>query len=314
MTVRQTHHYKAFGLEIVSDLAMPELAQGTGAPTDVTIRAGTIEGELAYAEQPVLYRFREESGDTRDLMSWNEVASFEISGDDRITYAGAPGSGDALVSLPMLGPVMAILLHRRGLLTLHGSAINIEGRAAVFLGDKGAGKSTTAAALVQAGYPLVTDDIVAVALGQGETPLVWPGYPQVKLTDNATEALPFADAETMPSPHPDFGKHRHLLGGEFDCASVPLSEAVVLQRGEELAIERLAGMDAVQALMRFSYVTRFGERVLAGVTKATHFRQCVEIAQTATVCRLTVPHDLTRLSAVADALKAFRATQPASYS
>ena len=307
MTVQRTYSYTAFGLEIASDLQMPELARGAGGAPDVTILAGHVEGDRADPEHPVLFRFREDSGQDRDVMSWNAVATFEISGADRITYAAQPGSGDALISLPMLGPVMAVLLHRRSLLTLHGSAINIDGRATVFLGDKGAGKSTTAAALVQAGYGLVTDDIVAIDLGDTASPILWPGYPQVKLTDDATEALPFVDAETMPSPHPDFGKHRHLLSGDFDSGSIALSEAVVLQRGDALNLEVLNGMEAVQALMRFSYVTRFGERVLAGTSKAVHFRQCVAVARASTVCRLTVPHDLSRLSAVADALKAFRA-------
>ena len=286
---------------------MPELAPGTGGDADLTIVEGQIGGELADAERPVKFGFRESDGGQRDLMSWHDVADFEIVGDDRIVYSGAPDSGDALVSLPMLGPVMAVLLHRRGYLTLHGSAVTIDGRAAVFLGDKGAGKSTTAAALVQAGHALVTDDIVAITLDPNGPPQIWPGYPQVKLTDSATEALPLAGSETMPSPHPDFGKHRHLLSGTFDSGPVELSEAVVLVRGDRLEVENLRGIEAVQALMRFSYIVRFADRILTAPAQADHLRQCAGVANAAAVCRITVPHDLTKLADVADAIRRFRA-------
>lgn len=306
------HRYTAFGLQIASGLAMPELAPGRDGMPDLVIEEGDIEGELGSAERPVKFRFREDGGDASDIMAWHDVASFEISGNDRITYIGAPHSGDALVSLPLLGPVMAVLLHRRGLLTLHGSAVVIDGRASVFLGDKGAGKSTTAAALVRAGHALVTDDIVAIERSGEGGHRVWPGYPQVKLTDDATEALPLAGSETMASPHPDFGKHRHLLSGPFSSEAVALSEAVVLERGDHLAIEPLKGMDAVQALMRFSYIVRFGDRILTGQAQAAHLRQCVAVANATTVCRLTVPHDLATLAQVADALRQLRADQDKS--
>lgn len=286
---------------------MPELAPGTGRAPDLVIAEGPMSDAWVSKTHEVSFRFREDEGGSRDVMAWYDVASFEISLDNHITYASAPGSGEALVSLPLLGPVMAVLLHRRGLLTLHGSAVMIDGKASVFLGDKGAGKSTTAAALVSAGHQLVTDDIVAIEQGAASGLVVWPGYPQVKLTDGATEAITLVDSETMPSPHPEFGKHRHLLAGPFPTGSVPLSEAVVLERGEELRFERLKGMDAVQALMRFSYSVRFGDRLLRGPAQIAHLRQCAAVANATSVCRMIVPHDLAALSDVAEALRRFRA-------
>lgn len=305
------HRYTTFGLEIESDIALPELVQGRGGEPDLVIARGAFSGLLATSEHPVLFRFREdepdEGGGPQDIMSWADVGHFRLLGKNRLEIVYANGASPALISLPLLGPVMAMILHRQGLLTLHGSAIALEGRASVFLGDKGAGKSTTAAALVRAGHGLVTDDIVAVDVATGR-PTIWPGYPQVKLTDTATEALPLDQAEIMVSPHPDFGKNRHLLTGTFDTAAVPMGEAVVLQRGDHLSLDVLEGLEAVKALMRFSYVTRFGDRVLKGMAQATHLRQCAEIARTVPVYRLTVPHDLTRLDAVAQAIRIARAS------
>lgn len=313
MSDMSPYAYTAFGLEISSDLALPELAPGGGRQADLEIRR--VPGAQTRDEdRPVWCRFREEAenGTETDTLSWDEVGRFDVLGSDAITYAPADAASEALVSLPLLGPVMAVLLHRRGLLTLHGSAVAIDGRGSVFLGDKGAGKSTTAAALIRAGHPLVTDDIVALDIVDGQTARIWPGYPQVKLTDDAREALPLAGSEEMPSPHPEFGKHRQRLPGRFDVGSVPLAEAVVLQRGDAFQMEALTGLEAVKALMRFSYVTRFGDRIVRGAAQALHLQQCVAVSKTASVFRLTVPHDLARLDQVVETIREARAARAAA--
>lgn len=63
-------------------------------------------------------------------------------------------------------------------LALHGSAVSLKGRAYVFLGGSGAGKSTTAHALGVRGLRLVSDDMVLVDVARG---LVLPGAPTVRL-------------------------------------------------------------------------------------------------------------------------------------
>src|SRR5690606_16473868 len=85
------------------------------------------------------------------------------------------------IGLPLFGPVMACLLHRQGLLVLHGSAVVIDGEAHAFLGDKGSGKSTTAAALIAAGLPLVADDVVALDRLEDGRLAVRAAFPAMKL-------------------------------------------------------------------------------------------------------------------------------------
>ena len=280
--------YRAFGLCIEVDFPLPELELETStAAADVLVQKGDVRS-LLQDDSSAVYRFEDDEA----WLSWREVGDFHVLGDDRITYRARPDVGDALLGLPLLGPVMGVLLERRRLLTLHGSAVALAGGVAVFLGDKGAGKSTTAAALLRAGKTLLTDDLVAVDCR--ETPILYPAYPQVKLTEEASAAI-VVDGKVMERPHPEFEKQRMLLDAPFDSSPRSPHSILVLERGEGFALEPLAGAAGLQALMRFSYATRFGSSLIRGRSAADHLRQCAALSRSARVRRLVVPNDLEAL-------------------
>jgi hypothetical protein len=64
--------------------------------------------------------------------------------------------------------------------------------------------------------------------------------------------------------------------------------------------------------MRFSYITRFGSRALAGQEAARHLRQCAALSRAAQVCELEVPGDLTRLDEVVRLIEAELSTPAAA--
>lgn len=290
--------YAAFGLTIASDLAMPELSAGSGAP-DVTVALRSGPDPLEGCERLVRMHLREDREDRRpvDEMAWRGVGSFVLEGDNLISVTGAPGTEGGFLSLPFLGPVMALLLHRRGRLVLHGSAVKLSDGAAIFLGDKGAGKSTTAAALVRSGGKLLTDDLVALETESNIR--LWPGYAQIKLTKSAAAAISLPNTEPMPSPHPDFPKQRRKLLEGVEQHPLPVTAIYVLERGGCFKRDRIHGAAAWAALMRFSYLTRFGDTVLRGEDAARHLRQCATVASGAPVYRLTVPDGLGELRELA---------------
>jgi hypothetical protein len=83
---------------------------------------------------------------------------------------------------------MAILLHQRGYMVLHASAVEVGNKAVAFLGPKGRGKSSIAATLYTRGHRLITDDVLAVRVEDGKA-TVLPAFPHVKLWRGVAEAL-----------------------------------------------------------------------------------------------------------------------------
>lgn len=96
----------------------------------------------------------------------------------------------------LLGPVMGLVLRLRGVTCLHASAIAVGDRAIALVGHSGAGKSTTAAAFAELGYPILSDDIVAL-VDQDNQILVQPAYPRLRLWPSSAEIL-YKNPDALP--------------------------------------------------------------------------------------------------------------------
>ena len=155
------------------------------------------------------------------------IARFRVSGGERIAFDPWQGEGNPLdLRTFVLGSPLGALLIQRGMVVLHGNALEKDGRAIVSLGHSGAGKSTTAYALMQQGWRLLADDLVAI------TPegLVLPGIPRIKLWHDAARAFGL-DPETLPPIRQ--GMRKYLLMGEAvrrATAAVPLAALFLLHK------------------------------------------------------------------------------------
>ena len=290
------YRYRAFGLAILSEFALPELEpdSATVAGVDITVRLRPIERPGPNPRQATVF----ELGPETQYLAWRSVGRFLIRGLSEIDVDPAPGVGDPLLRLPLLGTVMALLLHVRGSLVLHASAVAVGNAGVVLLGDKGAGKSTTAAALVRAGHRLLADDVVAIDFADGGV-RIKPGFPQLKL-DAGIEIG--ADAVTMPPVVAGFDKRQHRLA-EFQHTPVPPRVFYILERGTRAQVTPLNSGDALAALIRFSYVARFGSAAFKPRSPATHLQQCATLVGAARVCRLEVPNDRDRLDEAVRAIE-----------
>ena len=228
-------------------------------------------------------------------LGWPRFARFLITSPERVSVALEPESHESLLALPLLGPVMAILLFMRGYLVLHGSAVSKHGKGVVFLGDKEAGKSTTAAAMLAGGWALLSDDVVALDL-DASPPRVFAAYPSMKLTASASAEFAPVGASMLERPFADFPKDRFRLPGT-QATACEAHTAYVLERIDgPIQFAELSPPEALAAILRFSYLVRFREKLLHGSAAARHFHLCARFSRAVSVQRLQMPNSLNEVS------------------
>jgi hypothetical protein len=96
------------------------------------------------------------------------------------------------VTAILLGTILGTALRLQNQICLHSSVIKIDNHAIAIIGEKGAGKSTTAAAFVKAGFSILADDVAVVKIDNYQpnvNVLVFPGYPKLRLWKSAINGL-----------------------------------------------------------------------------------------------------------------------------
>jgi len=191
---------------------------------------------------------------------YNDGARFAVDRHGREVWADWPENytlEDACTYL--LGPVMGFVLRLRGVVCLHASGVVIGDRAVALVGLPGAGKSTTAAAFACAGFPVLSDDVVALA-DKGAQFLVQPGYPRVNLWPDSAVTL-FESDDALPRITPTWDKRYMPLGQNghyFASRPLPLGAIYILD-GRDRAltspvVEEVSGEEAFMALVTNTYV------------------------------------------------------------
>lgn len=276
--------YSVYGLTIRSEIPLPMLVSSSGGQADASVLLGEL-GDVTAELHRIPWGYRLDPEEAHIL--WEGIATYVARAGKEVIVDPAPDSDPRSVQLGVLGPAFAALLHQRGFLLLHASAVEIDGVAVGFLGSSGWGKSTMAAALHAAGYPLVVDDVVAVRFDAGR-PEVYPGFPQFKLWPDALGALG-ADPTTLPTIDPEMDKRaRRITEGFCTAESLPLGRLYVLSTGGSIEIESLNPREAFLQLAYHSY----GIQWLHEVSGSAHFLNRAELARSLPVQRLRRPRDL----------------------
>ena len=129
---------------------------------------------------------------------WTDLFEFLVTADARHIQARtlAAVDNEALLAY-LLVDALSFSMVRLGWEPLHATAVTTPGGVAAFLGNSGAGKSTLAAAFVQSGARLVTDDMLILTRDVGGW-FAQPGPPRIKLFREMVTRIFGADAGGIP--------------------------------------------------------------------------------------------------------------------
>lgn len=251
----------------------------------------------------LLYR-----SDACDLLRFTHVADFYLSRDSIICHLLDPRY-DYLVEIRLLGPVLSFWLECQGVVTLHASAVALDEGCVAFGSGNRSGKTALAASFVEAGYPLLTDDVLAIDRADSAF-LGRPSYPSMRMwPDQACHFL--ADCGGLEKVHPDYSKLRVPVGvhgfGTFSTESQPIACFYLPEKCEEqetcteIRIESIPPREAVVELLRNSFSARLVE---AAGLQGARLHLLARMAAEVPVRRIVYPHGFRTLPAVREAILA----------
>lgn len=225
---------------------------------------------------------------------------FAISPDGgRVESVGIAITPDHEIWGLMAEPVMRTIFRLRDIPSFHAAALTRDGRTVLVVGDKGAGKSTTSAGLVRAGWTLLSDDLSRVEQIGGRW-CVHPGYSQLKLRLDAMAALGIDPGElqwrwreTDPNPARLEGNKMVWKLPEPGRDAQPIDEILLLQPRDAGLVgpkrERVAPPRAMLALQPHLSCDPF---VPEPVPRRAAMAALLSLSASVTCTALTMPADL----------------------
>jgi hypothetical protein len=242
--------YRAFGLEIRSDIHLPGLPLGEGAP-DVEIFRGTLSDTAGLVSGRGL--FFEKNRDSL-FLKIPGVAKFLITEGRRIMVDPEEAAAENLIQLLLLTSGIGTVLHQRGGLLFHGSAVSLESGAIAFLGNSSSGKSLLAAALCKQGAQFITDDICRIGFKEDGAPYVYAGFPVVKLWRDSVIALGEAPDALEPM-RPGMKRYQFPLKKVFTATETPLKCIFLLipNNAGKISIAPITGKQKIEKILHYIY-------------------------------------------------------------
>lgn len=286
--------YSVYGLRIHTEIACPGLPADPepDEEPDVTIRLLPPVPDPSECLENGYYEVR--PGVFRLLIKG--VGRYLVEEGRRISVEPIEGSSEDEVRLFLMGSVIGALLYQRGLFPLHGSAVETQWGAMIFVGPQGVGKSTLAAQFFRRGYRLLSDDVCAVTTSSGRLKVL-PALAQFRLCADAYERLD-------PRQEARFLVDKFVIPmNEGYCPDpAPLKAVHVLADQEEGGpqFELLRGFDRVERLLENLYRPQF---LKGQETQSDLMRLAGQIAQQANIVTVSRKRDPETIDGLIDFLE-----------
>lgn len=188
--------YRAFGLNITTNVAIPYLVRATALQPDWYLHCcepATLAAMPATAVQTSAISWQWQTADQhwlRFIDPYNQgMAEFCLSPAAKTMTVSRTASVQLEDVIKLCTSTMyGALLRASDKLVLHATAVRFGDGCLLLSAQSGAGKSSATAALIQAGWPLLADDIASLRQTASGW-LVEHGYPHLRLWPDSISAL-----------------------------------------------------------------------------------------------------------------------------
>ncbi len=303
--------YRLYGIRLKSPWPLPGLKTDDSGPADCEIVEGPASLFTEAARQASQLRkinawwhyLRLPDGE--DYLWFPGIFESLISADGR-RIACRPHTATSLETFNthLLALVLSFALLKQGREHIHCTAVVVDGGVVGLLGDSGYGKSCLAAAFLQAGYPLLTDDLL-VLKENGRGFLAFPGLSKIKLFPEVARALLGEGVTGIPMNRLTPKLIIPLRPEQFFSQALPLKALFVLRpatgrsRSKKVTIRTLNQRRAFLALIEntFNAVITAPDRLKRQFALADRLTAVIPIKS------LSYPRDLAVLPEVVKAIR-----------
>jgi hypothetical protein len=301
------HVYQMYGITLRSEIALTYPERPTTAAADVTFSAmpqswfARMTAELPALGKPSDWYERRRSPDGTDYLRFPDLFEFAISPDGRsVSFARLEKSTIESFQTYLLGHVLSYVLLKQGIEPLHSTAVVIDGVAVALLGSSARGKSTLAAAFLEAGHRLLTDDLLVVREVDGVL-CGLPGPPRIKLYPHVAQyLLPSQASATQMNPESP-KLIIPLERNQTHAGPAPIAAFVVLD--EELPDVHVSSLSRSDAFVKLVAST-FNARLVTPDRLRRQFLATREWAGRIGVLRVQYPRSLADIGRVRDTIVA----------
>ena len=305
--------YHLYGFRVRSEWPLPFARRRTGGLAEIDLERGSparfaraIEAARATAPDERTWRRGVRLEDGQMYLRWPERFEFLVSADGR-AIAARPADGEPRETFHvyLLGLALSFALLKRGFDALHATTVIVDGSAVAFLGDSGYGKSSLAAAFLQTGHRLLTDDLLVLTPDRAGF-VAHPGPPRIKLFPEIARAVFGKNVRgtrvAKATPKMVIPLRRHHAA----ASAVPLRTMYVLpppgraRLSTTVSIRRISKREACLALLRNAFNT--------SVTEPQRLRRqfafAAAIAANVPIKQITYPRTIASLASAREAILA----------
>lgn len=293
-----------FGLRVASQLALwPALERAdAGDEPDLVVRLAAPDRDSGNRSSdarggPALRHACIDLSRCPTVFWCEGVGRYVVHDGRRIDVFPDRWADRGLVAHVVRSIALAVALHQRGRVLLHGSSFASNGQGICLVGPSGAGKSTALASALARGGSMISDGMTVLErIEDGFR--AWPGPPELKLLPDTMEHMG-ARPEAFPKVLPVGTKRLYPAGGRAVRDPVPLTRILLLSDGHEEQAEELSPSERLFGLLNNAYLAEY----VSLSSQPALLQRVAPVANAIPVQRLTRRRGLEHVSSLLNAIQ-----------
>ncbi len=290
--------YGAFGMHFVSPAPVPGLSPvSQKVENSISIQFGGVPESIA---QPEHRDSTSQASASECLLVIPGKLRFYVDANERVFVESLAEMDPYVFWGLVLSLTFSVVGLRRGFVPLHASAVCRSGVSVALAGQSGAGKSTTAATLLDLGHEAYSDDLCLVQWSPGGTAVIGAGLPELRLWDETAEVLGWSADQRIGSVE-NISKaiYRRKDSSRF---TMPLTRIYALEFSgdpSQHGIHPIKGFEAMTTLMR---CLRMRPGLVTNGLQYRLFESLARVSRDIEIFRFSRPSDKSRLQYWAERL------------